>query len=384
MEKEEAKVPKSMVIATGQTLSNQSLKQLVRDFRVAMQPHTAISLKERKLNNLKDYVVMTGPLGVTDLLVFNQSQNGNVHLRIGKMPRGPCLHFQVHLYSLINDVRRILKRPKAINKDLALFMAPPLLVMHGFSSKMSELPMHERLLITVLQNLFPPIQPQSTKVTTIKRVLLFNRAANGVIDVRHYVIDTKMVEELRNLKKLIERKLGTRSLPKMTGHADIADLVLDPYSVGGLTSDLEVEEEEVVHIQRRKVVLKKDGPVEETTQRKRAVKLTEIGPRLLMLLVKIEESMLGLAKTVYHARVSKSEQEVKEMEQRHKAREAQRAKRRAEQQANVDAKRQKKAAKKERRKARLAQGGAALSLESELELDAVLDAGLMEEELFSE
>lgn len=356
---EVAKIPKSMVLALGLTLRNHSLTQLVKDFRVVMQPHTAINLRERKANKLKDFIVMTGPLGVSDLFVFKQSSTlGNVSLRIGKMPKGPSLQFRVNSYSLMKDVRRILKHPKAVGKDLAAFLQPPLLVMNGFNSKVSELANHEKLMVTVFQNLFPPIQPHATKVSTIKRVLLLNKTESGEIELRHYSISTRLVEESRNIKKLINSHHNMKkNLPVMTKHTDISDLVLDPYSVGGLTSDSEVEDDAVVEIkaEQDQVIKKKEAaadPPAASTTRKRAIKLQELGPRINMTLMKIEESILGSSKTLYHANVKKLKSEEKELEQKHQVRLQKKAERRAEQKANVDAKQAKKDAKKARRLAR--------------------------------
>lgn len=344
-----AKIPKSMVLALGTTLKNHSLAQLVKDFRLIMQPHTAINLRERKANKLKDYVVMTGPLGVSDIFAFKQSDSGNVSLRIGKMPRGPSLQFKVNTYSLMKDVNRTIRRPQSVSRDSAVFLQPPLLVMNGFASKVSEMSNHDKLVVTVFQNLFPPIKPHETRVGSIKRVLLLNRDAEGNIDVRHYAISTKLVEENRSIKKLVGAHHSKRKLPVMTQHADISDLVLDPYAAG-VTSESEVEDDAVVEIQNEARTVRK--PEAQSSTRKRAIKLTELGPRLNMLLVKILESMVGSSRTIYHAHVSKTSAEEKELEKVHDARNQQKAERRAEQKANVEAKRAKKQAKKARREQR--------------------------------
>ena len=77
-----------------------------------MQPHIAIKLKERKSNKLKDLVVMCGPLGVSHLFMFTQSEKtGNVSLKIAKNPRGPTVNFQVLDYSPGKDVMKFLKSP---------------------------------------------------------------------------------------------------------------------------------------------------------------------------------------------------------------------------------------------------------------------------------
>lgn len=373
-EEELAKIPRSMVIRLGSSLANHSLTQLVKDFRNVMQPHTAINLRERKSNKLKDFLVMAGPLGVSDLFIFNQSEeSGGISLRIGKMPRGPTLQFKINTYSLMKDVRNILKHPKSVGKDAPEMINPPLLVLNGFLNKIAEADNHEKLMITVFQNLFPPIQPQSTKVSGIKRVLLLNKDPNtGAIDLRHYAINTKLVEETRNIKKLINSHTNSKKLPNMAKSKDISDLVLDPYSVGGITSDSEVEDEAIVEIKNdNDKVLKRRTPKpkgedameqdeeevkeeeeEVTTTKKRAIKLTELGPRINMTLVKIEEGILGSSKVIYHANVKKTEKELKALEKKHQQKQKLKAERRAKQQANVKAKLDKKEAKKARKKAR--------------------------------
>ena len=131
-------IPKSMVIRVGQTsLANHALNQLVKDFRQIMQPHTAIRLKERKSNKLKDFVVMCGPLDVSHLFIFTQSEKtGNVSLKVARTPNGPTITFQVQDYSLSKDIKKYLKKPKSLNSEDVL--SPPLLVMNGFNNKFTQ------------------------------------------------------------------------------------------------------------------------------------------------------------------------------------------------------------------------------------------------------
>lgn len=364
-EEELASIPKSMVIHLGSSLKNHSLSQLVSDVRNVMQPHTAINLRERKSNKLKDFIVMCGPLHVSDLLIFNQSENGNITLRIGKLPRGPNLQFKINNYSLCKDIHKILKHPKSISKDNSIFNLPPLLVLNGFG-KILEMSKHEKLMVTMFQNMFPPIQPQSTNVSNIKRILLISKKNKETeeIEFRHYAINTKLVEENRNVKKLIQSHHNLKkNLPKLTKNQDVSELLLDPYSVGGLTSDSEVEDEDaaVVEIQQENLV-KKEETKEETKEEqeqstvvaktKRAIKLTELGPRINMTLMKIEEGLVGSSKTLYHASIKKTEEEIKSLEKKHQLKQQLKQERRAKQQAAVQAKLDIKEAKKARRKAR--------------------------------
>lgn len=354
-----------MVLRLGSSLKNHSLSQLVKDFRNVLQPHTAINLRERKANKLKDFIVMAGPLGVSDMFVFKQSpDSGNISLRLGKMPRGPTLQFKVNTYSLAKDVRRILKHPKSVGKDSSEFLAPPLLVLNGFTIN-DETPQHEKLLVTVLQNMFPPIQPQLTKVSGIKRVLMVTKdSETNEIEWRHYAINTKLVDGSKNIKKLINSHHNLKkNLPNLGKSTDVSDLLLDPYAVGGITSDSEVEDDAIVEIKNdepaatRKPAAPAPAATEEetaepeTTTRKRAIKLTELGPRINLTLVKIEEGLVGSSKTIYHAKIKKSAKEEKELAKKHAALEKQKAERRAKQKENVAAKNRKKDERKARRKA---------------------------------
>ena len=58
-----------------------------------------------------------------------------------------------------------------------------------------------------------------------------------------------MIQSHHNLKK---------NLPRLTKNKDVSELLLDPYSVGGLTSDSEVEDDAVVEIQQESLVKKKN------------------------------------------------------------------------------------------------------------------------------
>jgi ribosome biogenesis protein SSF1/2 len=106
-----------MVIRIGAGEVGPSVSQLVKDVRSMMQPDTAARLKERKANKLKDYLTMSGPLGVTHLMLFSRSESGNTNMRLAITPRGPTLHFQVEKYSLCKDVRKALKHPKGGGKE---------------------------------------------------------------------------------------------------------------------------------------------------------------------------------------------------------------------------------------------------------------------------
>ena len=367
-----------MVIRIGASEVGPSVSTLVRDVRNIMEPHTASRLRERKSNRLKDYVTMAGPLGVTQLLLFSRSEQGATNLRIARCPRGPTLHFRVNDYSLCRDIRRALRNPKSPGKE---FAAPPLLVMNSFAAAVPPNPdgtpgrslPQDALLTSMFQSMFPAISAQRTPISSIRRVLLLNRrpaAAQGaseyIIDVRHYAISTKSVGLSRPIRRInaAERRVhrgvdpkGKGGVPNLGKLEDIADYMLDPGAAaagGGYTSESEVEEDAQVEVLNPAVRGAKRKRLPRGPE-KRSIHLLELGPRMTLEMVKIEDSLAD-GKTLWHAYEKKTKEEVQELERRHAKRQAEKEKRRKEQQANVRAKKEALEAKDKEKKTRRSRG----------------------------
>ncbi|KAF2843417.1 Brix-domain-containing protein [Patellaria atrata CBS 101060] len=382
--------PRSMVIRIGAGEVGPSVSQLVKDVRQIMEPGTASRLKERKSNKLRDYTTMAGPLGVTHLLLFSRSSSGNTNMRLALTPRGPTLHFRVEKYSLCKDIYKSMKHPRTGTND---FQTAPLLVMNNFTtptpadgSTEAQVPKHlESLVTTVFQSLFPPISPQTTPLSSIKRVLLINREppsdpANGTytVNLRHYAITTKRtdiskaIRRLNAAEKLVTgREKRKKGLPNLGKLEDVADYLLDPDAGGGYTSASESEidtdvEVEVLAPQMRKVMNRRDreraaaraaegksaNGVGRPSVEKRAVKLVELGPRMRLRLTKVEESVCG-GKVMWHEFITKSKDEEKRLDELWETRRKEKEERRRIQKENI-----------ERKKKHKGEGG-----ESEVEVD---------------
>lgn len=108
--------------------------------------------QERNTNRLRDFVAVAGPLGVTHFVILSRTDHGT-NLRIARVPRGPTLSFQVKTYSLAKDIAAMQKSPKSPGSE---FNLAPLLVLNNFGDS-KEL----KLVSTVFQNMFPPINIQS-------------------------------------------------------------------------------------------------------------------------------------------------------------------------------------------------------------------------------
>jgi ribosome biogenesis protein SSF1/2 len=165
-ESEDVKLaPHSMVIHRGQVESD--TKQLIQDMRRVMQPFTAAELKATKKNSLKDFVAIAGPLHVSHLLIFTQTELGD-NMKIIRVPRGPSLHFKLLEYSLSNDVLNVSKKRHTHQKQ---YLHQPLLILNGFgggpqkpTEENGKSDFHLKLLATTLQNMFPTIN--ITKVSS--------------------------------------------------------------------------------------------------------------------------------------------------------------------------------------------------------------------------
>jgi ribosome biogenesis protein SSF1/2 len=324
---------------------------------------------------------MAGPLGVTHLLLFSRSESGNTNLRLAKVPHGPTLHFRVEKYSLAKDIMKTLKHPRAGADD---FQLAPLLVMNSFLTSDAERermgekapPKHlEKLVTDMFQGLFPPIQPHTTPLQSIKRVLLLNREPpseeNGTctITLRHYAITTKVAGLPKAIRRLYaaEKLIGSREkrkggLPNLGALDDVADYMLDPSAAGYTSaSDTELDtdaEVEVAAPVARRVMSKRDrekataageaGKPRTSRPRveKRAVKLIELGPRLKLRLTKVEEDICS-GKVMWHEFVTKTKEEVQVMDEVWEKRNQEKAERRRIQRENIEKKRKERGEKGE-------------------------------------
>lgn len=381
-----------MVIRIGAGEVGPSVSQLVKDVRAMMEPNTAVRLKERRSNRLRDYTAMAGPLGVSHLLLFSRSTTGNTNLRLAVTPRGPTMHFRVERYSLSKDIAKAQKHPHGGGKE---YLTPPLLVMNHFISQPTAdgsqpaAPKHlESLATEIFQNLVPPISPQTTPLSSIRRVLLLNReqpqfrsssssiaassAGDGAftLNLRHYAITTRRtglsrgIRHLDAAEKLLKHRSNTkRGVPNLGKLEDVADYLLNPSATaaasGGFTSGSESEietdaEVEVLEANARKLLNKKQmaamrSKTSDSKQHiraqpgleKRAVKLIELGPRLKLRLTKVEDGVCE-GKVLWHEFVEKSKEEVERMEQIWKRRREEKARRKKVQKENIEKKRKEK------------------------------------------
>lgn len=225
---------------------------------------------------------------------------------------------------------------------------------------------HLKLLVSVFQNMFPPLHVHSMRLSQVRRVVLLNyNAETKTIDWRHYLISVRPVGVSRSVRRVIEgsTRPSAASSGSVTGHGgehrrhgralvnlgnatDIAEYVMrGNAAMGGEdtdTSEAESEAEDMADSQNAVELAQKYLGRGNVANAQRAVRLREIGPRMELRLVKIEEGLNG-STVLYHDYVHKTAAQVA-MQSREIAEKQRLAnERRAEQERNVERKKQAKA-----------------------------------------
>lgn len=263
-----AKIPKSFVFSRGKLPS--TLRHLQQDLRKLMLPYTALKLKEKKRNNLKDFINVAGPLGVTHFLILSNPKS-LPHLRFAKASQGPTYTFQIEKYALGADIANTQRRPRCPPE---IFKNSPLIVLSGFVGLGEPF----KSLVTFFQYLVPVIDPETVKLATCQRILLLQYdKEEGVINFRHYSIKLQPVGVSRKIRKLMQNN----QVPDLRDLKDVSDYV----TKAGYGSESEADDEAAT------VSLASDIDKLNRASRKSAVRLQEIGPRMTMRLVKVESGL---------------------------------------------------------------------------------------------
>lgn len=288
-----SKAPHTFVISRGTLGKNAS--ELMLNFRKVMEPYTASRLKVRRKNVVKDFVSVAGLLNVTHLVVFTKTQKA-IYMRLARLPRGPTLTFRVENYALARDIISSLKKPITYTHQ---FSSHPLLVLNNFSGE----GMHFKLMASMFQNMFPSISVHKVKLNTIRRCLLLNyNSADQSIDFRHYTIKVAPCGINRAVKKLVQSKV-----PDLGHLRDISEYV----DQGGLSES----EAELDGASNQVVLPQKVSSRGNTLNQQSSVRMVELGPRMKLKLVKIEEGLMN-GEVMYHALVQRTPEEIKVLRER--------------------------------------------------------------------
>ena len=336
----EDNIPRCLVARRGRL--GKYARELIADLRLVMSPYTPTKLKDKRNNTIKDYVAVSGVLGLTHLMTISQTANGP-NLGLARIPRGPTLSFKIRHFAPCSFLRRTLKKGTGENSKTS-FSNPPLVVLNNFDDP--ENGRHVKIIAVTFQALFPAINVKTVKLNECRRVILVNyHRESDSLDVRHYLIRADPQGASRSVRKLLKAKV-----PNLSGRTDVSEII-DPGlrfgAGGGETSDSEVEDAAA------SVSLPQSFPGRGNQAGKRSVvKLREIGPRLTLELVKVQEGIFD-GEVQYHKYESRTEEEIKAQRSAAVEKEHLVEERRRQQEENVEKKRLVEEEKNNKKKARL-------------------------------
>lgn len=284
---------------------------LSRDFRKMMEPFTAAQLQERKSNKIKDFVSLSGIFHVSHMCLFTRSER-SMSMKISRLPQGPTLTFKVHSFILSKDVISSLKKQWV---EEGSFQHPPLVILNSFSGEGNQM----KLMANTFQNMFPPLNLTTMKLSAIKRCVLFSfNPATNLVDMRHFAISLVPVGVNKGVKKLVQRKI-----PDMSKLEDISDFITKSQAL----SDSEFDDEET-HVELSQPL--KRGNVDSGQS---AIRLHELGPRITFELYKIEADLMT-GEVLYHKEVVKTTDEILVMKKKRADKRVQKEQRKKIQEAN--------------------------------------------------
>lgn len=165
--------------------------------------------------------------------------------------------------------------------------------------------------------------------------MLFNLVSDesgDFIEFRHYGISARQ----RAINKSIKRLVNHNKVPNLSRYNDIADYIFA--KGGGYSSESEADD-----LPDSKIILPDDFQ-DKKKNTSVALRLHELGPRLKLKLVKIEEGVCR-GNVVFHAYVKKSKAEIKAQSDEVKKKRELKAERKRIQDENVKRKQEEKAAK---------------------------------------
>jgi ribosome biogenesis protein SSF1/2 len=233
----------------------------------------------------------------------------------------------------------------------------------------------ESLVADLFRSLFPQISPMATPLTSVKRVLLLNREVNQdkdskdfTLTFRHYSINTKRaglprpIKRINAAEKVHKNERKGKGIPNLGHLEDVSEYFLDAQN-GNFTSasesepdtDAEVEilapREKRIHYKEKleKIRAAQNGSTDTPLLpgtgevEKRGIILSELGPRMKLRLIKVEEGLCE-GKILWHNFIAKTKEEERATEKMWEKRKKEKDERKRVQKENIE---RKKAVKKQ-------------------------------------
>ncbi|AFZ79328.1 hypothetical protein BEWA_021760 [Theileria equi strain WA] len=316
--------PRILVIRRG-IVSNE-VKQLAHNLRLVLSPNCAVNLKEGSKQKLRDFTTVADVLSLTHLMVLTQSENG-LYLKLAALPKGPTITFSIEDFSLMSDISKQVKNPQSFGTS----MFSPLLVLNGFSKTNKNLKVKSTSdasnfdlsseIASALNSIFSPIDLYTIKIQNCRRAVLFHKDKDSdTIVLRHYSINLVDCHTASAVQDLMNRKSMKHILSDDKDFQDIMnDGLLPNLNDEDLYFRLDSETDEIIEfnnsspldiIHRHKYGINYSENSESgTLKAKIAIRLSEIGPRLNLLPIKVQDGVF-CGQVKYHRFITKTPEEL--------------------------------------------------------------------------
>lgn len=267
-----------------------------------MYPYTAINLKESNSNSMKDFLSLVDVYGFSHMMMFTNTEKHS-YLKLMKMPKGPTITFKIKGYCLSNDIYNNSKFKIPLTKN---FDHIPIIIMNGFNSvhvnSSYQIPIQTTSMM--FQSFFPPLNLQEIQMKKCKRVVLVSMNADEkgipLFSFRHYEIEI----EKSSMKKTISNVINGKTIlgKNLSKFDNIADYILKQ---SGFTSQSDNDDQNLGNC----TILN-----DESQNKNDNIKiiLKEIGPRLDLILHKIEEGFLK-GNVLFHSLIKRTKKEIQEI-----------------------------------------------------------------------
>lgn len=272
------------------------LQKLIKELRSAFYPYCAINLKEKRKNSLKDFLSIVDVYGLSHMLAVTNSEK-NSYLKIAKMPSGPTITYKINKYCFSSDINKDATTKKPLSK---IFNQIPVVILNNFNTNLEFFGNEEPLKIcsSMFQSLFPPLNFNEIDTNKLKRAFLVNLnidEGKPVFQMRLFDIDVIKASSKKTIANIINSKITDFSK-----FDNIADYVLKH---SGYTDNSDNEGED------NNINLNLKEANNENGKKFNKIKLTEVGPRIDLSLVKIEEGFFK-GNIAYHEFVKKSKKDI--------------------------------------------------------------------------
>jgi ribosome biogenesis protein SSF1/2 len=163
---------------------------------------------------------------VTHLIEFSQNEKSS-RLRIGRLPKGPTLYFNIEEFTLTKDLMNFGASDRELHFSSIDSIVPAVVILNQFNQDQD----HVKLVGTTLQNMFPAVNLKKFDYKNAKRVVLFDyNPETDLIQMRQFKIKTDTGDVKVNINLIETGPRMTLKLVKIVDDAFNGETIYHSFS----------------------------------------------------------------------------------------------------------------------------------------------------------